>query len=231
MAGASPAAVGLADAVKPKDDRQTALVQDGGKALGDKEQVALHQADGNRVAGCFQDAKAGCLGDGLFAAALLLLCLECRIRRGPLLAGVVNWAIGIRAHLVNGADVAAFGDDGVGGELAHLELRALGIFLLLGLVVADRGVLVARQNWTAFLLPAVCRADLHKVGLGGNGLRHVRRRVLRCSSGDRCIGRPACRGRRRKAVCCGRCAWGSRRNCPPWKQAARRAYRRARLSG
>ena len=131
LAGASPASVGLADAVKPKDDRQTALVQGGGKALGDKEQVALHQPDGNRVAGCFQDAKAGCLGDGLFAAALLLLCLECRIRRGPLLAGVVNGAIGIRAHLMNGADVAAFGDDGVGGELAHLELRALGIFLLL----------------------------------------------------------------------------------------------------
>jgi hypothetical protein len=93
---------GFADAVKPKDDRQTALVQDGGEALGDKKQVALHQADGDRIAGCFQDARAGCLGNGLLAAALLLLCLECRIRRGSLLAGVVNRAIGISAHLQDG---------------------------------------------------------------------------------------------------------------------------------
>ncbi len=86
MAGGVSVSVGLADAVKPKDDRQTALVQGGGKAFGDEEQVALHQPDRNRIAGCFQDAKAGRLGDGLFAAALLLLCLECRIGRGPLLA-------------------------------------------------------------------------------------------------------------------------------------------------
>jgi len=135
---------GLADAVKPKDDRHTALVQDGGEALGDKEQVALHQADGDRIAGCFQDAKAGRLSDGLLAAALLLLCLECRVRRGPFFTGMVDWAFWIRAHLVNGADVAAFGNDGIGGEPAHLELRALCIFLFWGLVVADRGVLVAR---------------------------------------------------------------------------------------
>jgi len=32
--------------------------------------------------------------------ALLLLCLECRVGRGPLLAGVVDGAFGIRAHLV-----------------------------------------------------------------------------------------------------------------------------------
>ena len=77
---------------------------------------------------------------------------------------------------MNGADVAAFGDDGVGGEPAHLELRALGIFLFCGLIVADRGVLVARQNWTAFFLSAVGRADLHKVGLGGYCLFNVRRK-------------------------------------------------------
>ena len=87
--------VGLADAVKAKEDRQTALIQYGGKALGNKEQVALQQPDWNRVAGCFQNAKAGCLGNGFFAAALLLFCLECRIRRGLLFPGVVDGAFGI----------------------------------------------------------------------------------------------------------------------------------------
>ena len=67
--------------------------------------------------------------------------------------------------------------------LAHFELRALRIFLLLGLVVADRGVLVARQNGAAFLLPAVCRADLHKVGLGGDGLRNVCREFCVVAAG------------------------------------------------
>ena len=87
--------VGLADAVQPKEDRLTALVQGGGKALGDEEQVALHQPDGNRVAGCFQDADAGCLGYGFLATALLLFRLECRIRRGLLFTGVVDGAFGI----------------------------------------------------------------------------------------------------------------------------------------
>jgi hypothetical protein len=68
--------------VKAKDNREATLVQGGDKALCDKEQVALHQPDRNGVAGCFQDAEAGRLNDGLFAAALLLLCLECCIHRG-----------------------------------------------------------------------------------------------------------------------------------------------------
>ena len=74
--------VGLADAVKAQQDWNAALVQRGGKALGDEEQVALHQPDGNGVARCFQDAKTSRLGDGLFAAALLLLGLECCVVRG-----------------------------------------------------------------------------------------------------------------------------------------------------
>jgi hypothetical protein len=86
-------AVGFADAVNPQENRMAALVQDGGKALGDKEQIALHQPDGNGVTGCFQDAKAGGLGDHLFTAALLLFGFECRIGSGPLLAGIVNRAI------------------------------------------------------------------------------------------------------------------------------------------
>ena len=51
------------------------------------------------------------------------------------------------------------------------------------LVVADRGVLVARQYRAAFLLSAVGRADLDKVGLGGNGLRHVRREFCVVAAG------------------------------------------------
>jgi len=82
---------------------------------------------------------------------------SCSALNAASVADVAYWrgglGIRIRAHLVNGTDVAAFGDDGIGSELAHFELRALGIFLLLGLVVADCGVLVARQNWTAFLCP------------------------------------------------------------------------------
>ena len=97
--------------------------------------------------------------------------VPCAVR----LLRMMDGASGIRADLVHRANLAAFGDDGIGGELAHLELRALGLVVGLRLVVADRGVLVARQYRAAFLLRPVGRADLHKLGFGGNGLCHVRR--------------------------------------------------------
>jgi len=139
-------AAGLADAVKAKDDRQTALVQDGGEALGNKEQVALHQPDGNRVAGCFEDAKAGCLGNGFLAAALLLFCLECRICRGLLLAGVVDGAFGIGTDGADFAFLRALGNDGLGGVLARFVFRPVALLLVRGLLGVNLHELVARQG-------------------------------------------------------------------------------------
>ena len=90
-------AVGLAEIVLAQNDCQTALVQHGGETLDHKQQVAFHQANGDRFADGVEDAQARDLGDGLLAAALLLFGLDCRIGRGLLLAGVMDGAIGIRA--------------------------------------------------------------------------------------------------------------------------------------
>ena len=98
-----------------------------------------------------------------FASSRLLLLLRMMHRAG--------W---IGAHLMDGADVAAFGDDGLGGELAHLELGPLRLFLRLRLVVPNGGVLVARQDRAAFLLLAVGGADLHQLRFRGDGLGNVR---------------------------------------------------------
>ena len=73
--GASPL-LGLADAVLPDEDGQAALVQHRGEPFGEKQQVAFHQPDGNRVADGFEDAQAGCLGERFLAAALLLFGFE-----------------------------------------------------------------------------------------------------------------------------------------------------------
>jgi hypothetical protein len=45
---------------------------------------------------------------------------------------------------MNGADIATLGDDGLGGELAFLELGALSVVLRLRAVIPNCGVLVAR---------------------------------------------------------------------------------------
>ncbi len=96
------------------------------------------------------------------------------VARAGCLLGMVDGAVGIDADLLNCSHVAAFGDDGLGRVLAHLELRARGLVLRLRLVVANRGVLVARQNRAAFLLRPVGGADLDKLRLGCNHLCHVR---------------------------------------------------------
>jgi len=59
---------------------------------------------------------------------------------------------------MDGADAAAFGDDGLGGILAHLELRLLRFFLTGW--IANLGVIVARHNGTTFFLRPVSSADL-----------------------------------------------------------------------
>ena len=54
------------------------------------------------------------------------------------------------AHFMERAQIATFGDDCVGGELAHLELRPLGLVLGLRFVVPNRGVLVPWEYRAAF---------------------------------------------------------------------------------
>ena len=65
---------------------------------------------------------------------------------------MMHRASGIGADLVDGADIAALGNDGVRRELAHLELGALRLILGLRLLVPNCGVLVARKT----LLPSCC---------------------------------------------------------------------------
>ncbi len=68
----------------------------------------------------------------------------------------------------------AFGHDGLGDELARLVLRPLRLCLVLGLVLLNRNVFVARENGTAFALLPLHRADLHELGFGGDGGGDVR---------------------------------------------------------
>ena len=96
---------------------------------------------------------------------LLLFCLPFHVVAFLLLLRMVHRAGRIGADLVNGADIATLGDDGVRRELASLELGTLGLFLRFGFFVADSGVLVSRQDLAAFLLLAVGAADLHKLRL------------------------------------------------------------------
>ena len=96
---------------------------------------------------------------------LLLFCLPFHVVAILLLLRMVHRAGRIGADLVNGADIATLGDDGVRRELANLELGTLGLFLRFGFFVADSGVLVSRQDLAAFLLLAVGAADLHKLRL------------------------------------------------------------------
>ena len=72
---------------------------------------------------------------------------------------------GIGAHFVDGTNIAAFGDDGVGGVLTHLELRTLGLLFGLRFLVPDGDVLVARENLAAFRRFAIRGTDLHQLRL------------------------------------------------------------------
>ena len=104
---------------------------------------------------------------------LLLFCLPFHVVAILLLLRMVHRAGRIGADLVNGADIATLGDDGVRRELANLELGSFGLFLRFWFLVADRGVLVSRQDLAAFLLLAVSRTDLHELRLYGDLLGDV----------------------------------------------------------
>jgi hypothetical protein len=92
------------------------------------------------------------VGNGLFATLLFLFGLPLRIIAVAGLLGMMHRAIRVRAYLVDGADIASLGDDGLGGELALFEFRPLGVVLRLRAVIPNRGVLVARQDG----LPSCC---------------------------------------------------------------------------
>jgi hypothetical protein len=83
-------------------------------------------------------------------------------------------AIGIFAHLMDRADVAAFGDNGSVVNLHTLNSGRLASSLDFGLSPRMGGVFVARQNRTAFVLRSVGRADLHKLRFRSNGLCYMR---------------------------------------------------------
>jgi hypothetical protein len=73
------------------------------------------------------------------------------------------------ADLVDAADIAPFGDDGLGHEFAAFIFRPLGLLLILRFLILNGGVLVTREYRATFLLPAVRGADLHQLRLGGYG--------------------------------------------------------------
>src|SRR5690348_15687224 len=78
---------------------------------------------------------------------------------------MMNRASGVRANLMDCADIATFSDDGVRGELAHLELGPLRVVLRFRLVVPNGGVLVPWQYSAAIFLCPVGGADLYQFGL------------------------------------------------------------------
>ena len=159
----------------PRQHLDAVLVHEAYQLLKDEKQVTFHQANRDGCADSGEDAEAGRIGDGLFLALLLLLGLPLLIVAAGWLLRMMDGAGWVGADLVDGANVAAFGDDGLGGELAHLELGPLGLVFRLRLVVPNGGVLVARQYRAAFLLCAVGRADLYQLRLRGDGLGDVRR--------------------------------------------------------
>jgi len=89
----------------------------------------------------------------------------------------------IGTYLVEGANITALGDDGLGGELAHFELGPLRVVFRLWLVIPNGGVLVAGQHRAAFLLSPVGGADLHQFRLRGDRLRDVSRDLCLIAGG------------------------------------------------
>jgi hypothetical protein len=120
--------------------------------LDDEKQVTLHQANRHGCTHSGEDAETGSVGDGLLLALLLMFGLLLIFVAAGLLLGMMDRAGCVRADLVDAANVAPLGDDGIGGELAHFELRPLRLILRLWLMVTNGGVLVAWESRAAFFL-------------------------------------------------------------------------------
>ena len=159
----------------PRQHLHTVLVHDTYQLLKDEEQVPLHQANGNGGAHSRQDTEAGRGGDGLFLALLVLLGLPLLIVAAGWLLWMMDGAGWIGTYLVDRANVRAFGDDSLCGELAHLELGPLRIVSRFRVVVPNRGLLIARQYRTAFFLSTVGGADLNQLRLRRDSLGDVSR--------------------------------------------------------
>src|SRR6201998_3234657 len=159
----------------PRQHLKAGFFQEACQPLDDKQEVPLHQPYRDCRANRSQNSKPRDVGDGFLSAPLFLLGLESGVAcaSSGLLLRMVDGAGGIGADFVDRAHIGAFRDDGLRRKLARLELRTFGVVFRLRLVISDRGVLVARQNRTAFLLPTVGGADLYDLGLGGNGLGNV----------------------------------------------------------
>ena len=123
----------LLDAALTGDNLQTAFVQQCRQPLDHKKQVALHQPHRNRCDDGGKYAESCRLGECFLAAALLLA-------RRSTWASAIGWSASwgdapgnlAGANLAEFALLAAFGDDGLGGVLARLELRPLRLFFVLG---------------------------------------------------------------------------------------------------
>jgi len=83
-------------------------------------------------------------------------------------------AICLSANLSEFALFAAFGDNGLGGVLARLELRAVGLLFRLGLLLPDFDILISRNGSTAVLLLTIRRADLYQLRSRCDGLPDMR---------------------------------------------------------
>jgi hypothetical protein len=103
----------------------------------------------------------------LSSAASVLLGFEAGIGLGWLLGEMVDGTIGLGANLSDFTLLQGFGDDGLGGVLAGLELRPFRLFGRLGFVLPNLNVLVASDDLAALRLPSVSGDDLYEFRLGG----------------------------------------------------------------
>jgi hypothetical protein len=159
--------------VLPCQCLQLPLIQKRERLYQNESQVPLHQPHRDSIPNRFQNTNAGGVGDGLLLTLLLLFGLPFRLVAILLLLRMVYRASGIRADLVDAADITALGNDGVRGEFAYLELWTFCFLLALRLLIPDGGVLIARENLAAFLLLAVGSADLDELRLCGDLLGDV----------------------------------------------------------
>jgi len=86
------------------------------------------------------------LSDCFITAALLLLGFDDGIDGGRLLPCMMHGAFWICADAAQLALLAAFGDDGLGGELARLVLRPIALLRVGWLLGVNLNVLVARDH-------------------------------------------------------------------------------------
>jgi hypothetical protein len=139
-----------------------------------EQEVALHHPHENSRSDSGKRPDADCVADGLLAPLFLLLGFERRIDVRLLFLRVMDGTSEIRAYLLDFALADPIGDDGLGGELTRLVLGSPCLFLVLRFLRQDGNVLATRHDGTSLLRLRKTRADLHELGLGGDGIGYVR---------------------------------------------------------